>query len=158
MTREMTIRKATLKDVPSIVELWKELMDFHKERDKLFSRCATGDKTFADFVTGHISSAASRVFVAKAGSDIVGYCLAIVAKSPPVLKTKKYGLIQDIAVTGAYRRRGIGERLLKEALNFFKEKGLHRIEARFATNNKLSTGFWAKMEFKPYLKTVFLEI
>ncbi len=158
MAKNITIRKATLEDVPAIVELWKEFMDFHKERDRLFSRCVTGDKAFADFITGHISNDTSCVLVAEAGMDIVGYCLAIVEKSPPVLEIKKYGLIQDIAVTEAYRREGIGEKLLKEALSFLREKGLHRIEARFAINNKLSTEFWAKMGFRPYLETAFMEI
>ncbi len=157
MTREITIRKATVEDVPAIVELWKELMDFHKECDRLFSRSENGHKAFTDFITGHISSDTSCVFVAEVGMDIVGYCLAVVEKSPPVLEIKEYGFIQSIAVTGEYRRGGIGERLIKEALSFFKEKGLHRIEARHSARNKLATGFWAKMGFKPYLKTVFLE-
>jgi ribosomal protein S18 acetylase RimI-like enzyme len=158
MGKNITIRKATAEDVPAIVELWKELIDFHKECDRLFSRSENGHKAFTDWITGHISSDTSCVFVAEAGMDIVGYCLAIVEKYPPVLEIKKYGLIQDIAVTGAYRRGGIGERLLKEAKGFFREKGLRRIETRVAINNKLSTGFWAKMGFKPYLETAFMEI
>lgn len=158
MTREIIIRKATAKDVSSIVELWKELMDFHKEFDRFFSRSANGHEGFADFITGHISSETSNVFVAEAGKDIVGYCLAIAEKHPPVLEIQKYGLVQDLAVTKKHRRRGIGERLLKEALSWFFEKGVDRIETRVAKCNKLSTEFWAKMGFTPYLETVFMEI
>ena len=67
MSRRVIIRKAVLEDVPSIVGLWKELMDFHRERDLLFSRSATGDEGFVDFITGHILSETSCVFVAAAG-------------------------------------------------------------------------------------------
>ncbi len=158
MTREIIIRKAIAKDVSSIVELWKELMDFHKEFDRFFSRSANGHKGFADFITGHISSETSNVFVAEAGKDIVGYCLAIAEKHPPVLEIQKYGLVQDIGVTKKYQRRGIGKRFLKEAQSWFSQKGIHRIEARIATSNKLAREFWAKMGFTPYLETVFLEI
>ena len=158
MTGKVTIRKAVAEDIPSIVELWKELMDFHKARDRIFSRSATGHQAFADYVTGHIKSETSRVFVAEAGKNLVGYCIAFIEKYPPVLKMTEYGLIQDISVTKKYQRRAIGKRLLKEAQNWFSEKGVHRIEARVAKSNKLSTEFWAKMGFSPYLETVFLEI
>jgi ribosomal protein S18 acetylase RimI-like enzyme len=158
MTIEAIIRKAGRADVPSILELWKELMDFHKERDQLFSRSATGHESFADFITGHISSETSNVFVAEAGKDIVGYCIAIVEKYPPVLEIQEYGLVKSLAVTEEHRHSGIGKRLLEEAQSWFSEKGVHRIEARVAKSNRLATDFWAKMGFVPYLETVFFEI
>ena len=158
MTGEVIIRKAVAEDVPSILELWKELMDFHKELDRIFSRSATGHEAFADFITGHISSESSCVLVAEAGTDIAGYCLAIIEKYPPVLEMHEYGLIQDIAVTGKCRHSGIGKRLLKEARIWFSKKGVHRIEARVSKSNRLATDFWTKMGFAPYLETVFLEI
>jgi GNAT superfamily N-acetyltransferase len=158
MSGQVNIQDAVVEDVPAITELWKELMDFQRERDRLFSRSATGHEGFADYVTGHILSETSRVFVAEAGKDVVGYCLAIVEKYPPVLEIKEYGLVQDLAVTKKHRRSGIGKRLLKEARNWFYEKGVHRVEARVATTNKISTEFWAKMGFTPYLETVVLEI
>jgi GNAT superfamily N-acetyltransferase len=158
MATGITIRKAVTQDVPSILELWKELMDFHKERDRIFSRSATGHEGFADVITGHISSDISCVFVAEAGKDIVGYCLAFIEKYPPVLEIKEYGLVQDVAVTENHRRRGIGKRLLHEAQRWFSKNGVRRIEARVAATNKISTGFWSKMGFTPYLETVFVEI
>jgi len=158
MNGKVNIREAVMEDVPAIIEIWKELMDFHKERDRFFSRSATGHESFADFITGHISNESSYVFVAETGEDIVGYCLAIVEKHPPVLEVQEYGLVQDLAVTSKYRRSGIGERLFKEARGWFSEKGVRRIETRVAKSNKAATEFWAKMGFIPYLETVFMEI
>ena len=158
MNRQVNIRQAVMEDVPAIVELWKELMDFHKELDVFFSRSAIGHEGFADFITGHISSETSYVFVAEADKNLVGYCLAIIEKYPPVLEIQEYGLVQDLAVTGKYRRSEIGERLFKEARGWFSEKGVRRIETRVAKSNKLSTAFWAKMGFIPYLETFFMEI
>jgi len=158
MAKRTTIRKAVQKDVPAIVELWKEMIDFHKERDRFFSRSAAGHQAFADFITGHITSETSDVFVAEARKDIVGYCLAVVEKYPPLLEIQEYGLVRNMAVSRKYRRKGIGKRLLKEAQSWFSGKGVHRIETRVATSNKLAGEFWAKMGFAPYLETVFLEL
>ena len=158
MAKRVIIRKALIEDIPSILELWKELMDFHKERDRIFSISSTGHKKFAEHIKSHITSGKSPVFVAEAGKELVGYCLAIVQKNPPVFETKEYGLVENIAVSGKYRRRGIGEKLLHETRNWFSAKGIRRIEAHVAITNNVSTGFWAKMGLKPYLKTFFMEI
>ena len=158
MAGRVIIRKAVMEDVPSILELWKEMMDFHKERDRIFSRSVTGHEGFADYISGHMSRDTSCVFVAEAGKAVVGYCLAFVERYPPVLEMKEYGHVQDIAVSEKYRRKGVGQRLLREARKWFSEKGVHRIEARVATTNRISKGFWAKMGFKPYLETVFFEV
>jgi len=158
MAKEVIIRKAVAADVPFIVELWKELMDFHKERDRIFSRSATGHESFADFITGHISNETSCLFVAEAGKGIVGYCLALIEKYPPVLEMSEYGLVQDLAVTEKYRRGGIGKRFLKEAQSWYCEKGIHRVEARVSKYNETSREFWSEMGFTPYLETVFLEV
>jgi len=158
MAKKVIIRKAVTEDVPSIVELWKELMDFHKARDRFFSRSQTGDKSFADFITGHILNDTSYVLVAEAGKDIIGYCLAILSKYPPVLEIQEYGLVQAIAITKKYRCKGVGKKLFKKVQTWFSERGIHRIEAPVAKSNKLAREFWAKMGFTPYLETVFLEI
>ena len=80
MAREVIIRKAVAEDVGSILELWKELRDFHKELDGFFSRSATGHEGFAEFLMVHIKSEDSCVYVAADGKDLVGYCMATISK------------------------------------------------------------------------------
>jgi len=158
MRTEVSIRRPTAEDVPIIIEMWKELMDFHKERDEFFSRSTTGHEGFTDFITAHIAKDASCVLVAELKENIVGYCLVAIEKYPPVLQIQEYGRVHNLAITKKYRCRGIGKELLREAQAWFCEKGVHRIEARIATSNKLATKFWAKMGFRPYMEAVFLEI
>jgi len=159
MAVKVTIRKATTKDVSAIVELWKELMDLHKAVEPFFSRSRTGHKAFADFIAKkRLASENAYVCVAAAGKDIVGYCMANIEKYPPVLQIKEAGRIENLAVTKKWRNKGIGQRLLKKVRKWFSEKGVCRIEVRVSIANKSATRFWAKMGFKPYLETVFLEI
>jgi ribosomal protein S18 acetylase RimI-like enzyme len=158
MAGRVIIRKAVREDIPTILELWKELMDFNKKYDRIFSRSATGHEGFAKLLTGHISSDTSCVFVAEAGKDIIGYCLAIIEKYPPFFESKGRGLVQNVAVTQQYRRRGIGKQLLKKTQSWFSKKGVQRVEAYVAKTNKISKGFWAKMGFTPFVETVFREI
>ena len=98
------------------------------------------------------------VVVAVDGEYLIGYCMAKISMYPPVLEEQRYGEIENIAVTEKYRRSRVGERLLDEVRKWYCDKGIHRIEAKVSRCNIVSTGFWAKMGFTPYLETVFMEI
>ena len=158
MNDKIVIRNATLDDLDVIATLWKEFMDFHKVRDSHFTRSSDGHANFADFIRKHISSEDSSVLVAESDSNVVAYCLATVANTPPVFEDTQYGTIFDLAVTESCRRQGIGERMFAVVRDWFKQKEIRRVEIRVSLSNETSTNFWRKMGFEPYLETVVKEI
>ncbi len=157
MRKLITIRKTTAKDVPAILELWKELMDLHKKLDPIWTRAASGHKRFAEFLTHHIDSNDSCAFVAINGKNPVGFCLTRISDYPPVLEKQQYAELTNIAVTKKYRRHGIGKKLVKKVRQWCAKRGVTRIEARYSTENPIAAEFWAKAGFRPYLKSTFLE-
>lgn len=154
---QVVLRQATLEDIPAIIELWKEMIDFHRRRDPFFTRAVDGDDVFAKYVEKNISSETACVYVAIIGGTIVGYCQGKLEKHPPVLVQTDYGQILDFAISADYRRSGLGERLCRAIQGWFVLKGVHRIEVRHSEFNETASNFWAKMGFKPYLKTLFKE-
>ena len=158
MAKKIKIREAVKNDVTALVELWKEMMDFHKERDKIFTRTATGHERWIEFITGYIASENSCVLVAECDGRIVGHSLALIEEYPPVLTTKRYGLFKETVVAADYRGCGVGERLVKEMLKWFYEQEMKRIEVKVSVHNELSTVFWRKMGFRPYIETLYFEI
>ena len=154
---EYHIRSAAQSDVKSIVELWKEMFDLHKERDSHFTRSSDGHENYEKLINEGLASDDYHILVAETDKKIIGYCLANVAKYPPSFELKEYGAIFDLSVTRNYRRKSLGEKLLKEAYNWFSKKGIKRIEARVATSNDISQKFWRKMGFAPYMEILFLE-
>lgn len=155
---EPVIRKATKKDLESIGNLWKEFMDFHKERDPAFTRSADGHEHFKQFLAGHLEKESSLVLVAELDGALVGYCLAMLAKSPPVFENRDYGSVYDLAVTQRCRRAGIGEKMYKKAESWFSDQGVHRIELRVVVSNEVATAFWRKMGFKPHVENLYKKI
>lgn len=147
---EVLIRKAGAGDLEVIGKLWCEFMDFHSARDPHYSRAEAGEKCFKEFIGKRIASADSRVLVAESGGEVVGYLLAGLTQNPPVLKERDYGVISDLAVTGRCRRMDIGGKMYREALLWFAERGVRRIELRVAAANEVSTAFWVKNGFAPY--------
>ncbi len=155
---ELVIRKATTKDLETIGLLWQEFMDFHKERDPAFTRSADGHEHFKEFLSGHLEKESSLVLVAEQDGDVVGYCLAMLAKFPPVFENRDYGTIYDLAVTQRWRKAGIGEKMYKAAEKWFSEKGIHRIELRVVVSNEIAKAFWRKMGFKPHVENLYKKI
>ncbi len=159
MTKEVVVRKATAKDISSIVELWKELMDFNKQHDEHWSRFESGHENFAYFLNSHVADDTFCILVAEMDKDIIGYCLSEIRKcEPQFFETQEYGHISNLAVTENYRSKGIGTKLFRETVIWFSQQGIHRIETCVSTSNDLSKEYWARMGFTPYLETVFLEI
>jgi ribosomal protein S18 acetylase RimI-like enzyme len=154
---QVVLRKATLEDIPVIIRLWKEMMDFHRKRDPFFTLADNSEEVFAQFVEKNINSETACVYVAVVGEKIVGYCQGKLEKHPPVLAVTDYGYILDFAVATYYRRTGVGEKMYKALYDWFVKKGVHRLEVRHSEFNEIATQFWPKMGFRSYLKTLFLE-
>jgi ribosomal protein S18 acetylase RimI-like enzyme len=148
----MKIREATTEDIPALVELWKEFMDFHRSRDSYFSRTPDGHERWAKFATGNIDKDDWLFIVAEIDGTIGGYCMATILDNPPVIPTRQYGYIQDIVVTSGNRRSGIGTALFKHAEHWLLSKGMDRIELDVSTTNEVSSAFWRNNGFGDYLE------
>ena len=159
MAQRVTVRKAKKGDVTAIVDLWKELMDFHKSLDAVFTRSRTGHKVFAEYLAKErLDNEIACTWVAHSGTMVVGFCMAVIKKSPPVVKIKEYGHLEVMVVPKEWQGKGIGRRLFKKAKSWFDKKNLIRLEVHFSVHNEMARAFWREMGFLPYLETGFMEL
>ena len=154
----MKIMEATEKHIPEIVELWKELADHHSKIHNFFTRRQNGHMNFKNFISELIKSKDAKILVALQDNNVIGYIVAKVDIYPPVYNIEKYGAIYDMYVNPIYRRKHIGYNLWQEALNWFKLKGLARVELSIVPKNLKASSFWKKQGFKDYMHKLFLEI
>jgi GNAT superfamily N-acetyltransferase len=140
--QDIEIRNATKEDLDEIVELWKEFMDFHRDKDR------DGHKKFKDFLSENLDDPDWLVMVAIEADRPVGYLMATVLEYPPVFETKRHGFVQDVAVTEVARRHGVASALFEWAERWFRQRGLTRIELNVAACNEISQSFWKRMGFK----------
>lgn len=145
----LNIRRAEAGDVPSVVGLWEEFMDFHSTRDGRLRRAADANQAFAAFLEGRLRDPGAAVWVAELERTRVGYSLAVLAEAPPVFLDRRHGQIYELAVTARFRRQGIGEALLATAIAWFRERGVTRVELRVSASNEVASAFWKKQGFAP---------
>ena len=151
----MVIRQAHQEDIPKIVPVWRELMEFHAQRDAFYEPCDGAEGSFTAYVSENIESDNALVLVAELDGRCVGYCQCRIETYPPVFHIKQYGQISDICVLGEHRRTGVGEQLVGRAMEWFRTKRMTRIEVRRLKCNEISSKFWPKQGFIPYLETLY---
>jgi ribosomal protein S18 acetylase RimI-like enzyme len=151
----MKIMQAEESQVPEITELWKELIDFHGEIDGFYARRGDAASNFERYLNDCMASEDSLVLTALEEGAVAGYSISTTAKHPPVIEVQSYGLITDMAMSSKYRARGIGSRMLYEIQDWFKSRGISRIELHVAYANHIGYSFWTKHGYKDYERVLF---
>lgn len=153
----MEIREAVQHDLLEVVDLWKELMDFHKELNPVFTRSGKGADYFLKRIEEQLKSENEGLIVAEDAGRIIGFSTIAVAESPPIFESGKYGVISDIAVARTNRRKGVGLALFDASVKWLSDRGIKRIEVHILDANSLAQGFWREMGFKPFLTGLYKE-
>jgi GNAT superfamily N-acetyltransferase len=153
---EIIIRNAEDMDIPRIIELWKEHLDYHAKYDSFFERAEGSETGFQKYLTDNLANIG--LYIAEINSKIVGFILLEIEIRPPCFVNRNFGMISDIAVTKEFRFRTIGKQLLKHALPWFKERNINRIETRILVANPSATAFWSSAGFNLYMNCSYLQI
>jgi len=153
------IVRAEERHVPDIGKLWLEYMHFHQDIDPIFT---TVDDAVPIFEENHLlpvmKSEDSLVLVALDEGRVVGYSFSEIRQTSKVLKRNRHGYVHDMAVTASYRRRGIGEKMFDELLNWFYSKNIDRVELDITTKNQVASSFWKKHGFTNYTRRLYRQI
>ena len=150
----MNIREAMPSDVPGLQALWIEFMDYHSHLDPAYTRSEEAVTNWVTYVNSKFEDESSALFVAIDVGSLVGYAGAVVREYPPVWTVRKFGFIEEIAVTGDFRRHGIGRQLLAVAEEWLLAQGVKKIEVKIDTANTASQGLFRSQGFMDHTETL----
>ena len=145
-------------DIPALLELWMELMEFHRPFNTVFELEDDAQDTMIRGWRDQFERDDRVLLVAKRGEIICGYLSGAIRSQPPVFKARQYGEIVDIAVRAQDRRQGLGDRMLREAISWFRQKEIDRVQIRVAPQNEIGSAFWRKYGFRDYLHELYLKL
>ena len=109
----MTIRPAKPGEVTTVLALCKELNSDPAAMDHPRPMTEKNLRTLSEFITKLIEEDPHQVVVAEEDGELIGYLMfQRIAKS--ILETDRpWAAVSDLYVRPAYRRRGIGKKLLQ---------------------------------------------
>ena len=138
--------------------LWQEMMDFHGAIDGRFCFEPGAVREFERHFQATLRCRESRLLVAEAGGQVVGYILGEIHSRKPIYPVGRYGFISDISVSAAVRRRGIGRALATGMFDWFRLQRVTAVELFAAEANPASLAFWRSLGFNDFLRLMRHEL
>lgn len=146
------LRNATSKDVAALVPLLVRLKRLNEEFDPLLKVRDDVEARAKEVLLRDLENENAVVLAAEGvGADkdkVVGVVRALV-RERPFYAPERDGVILDIYLLPLYRRKGVGEYMLREVTTRLKELGAGVVTAEFPTQNEIAVRFYAKRGFRP---------
>jgi len=132
----MIIRPALPVDVPAVLPMVRAIYDLHERFDHpRFGVLPDVLDSYAKWLPNRSLDPRSVFLVADDHGAVVAYLIATVEENIPVYEVTHYGFIHDIFVQPSHRGRGIGERMIEEAVRRFTAIGVRQIRLETAMGN-----------------------
>jgi len=158
---EFIIRPGTEDDLPEMLRLWREMMDFHARLEPRFRPLPppageqAWEKHLREGVWGNESWC---VFVAEADGRLIGQIMGVLRDQLPVFEPERYGYVTDVVVDPAARRHGVGRALFEALKAWFCERGVSHLQLGVAHNNPVSQAFWRAMGCTDYTDILWCDL
>jgi GNAT superfamily N-acetyltransferase len=135
------IERATEKDLAVVFKLIRELAEYEKLADHVIANEATLRESLFGV------RRAAEVLLAYAGDEPAGFAVFFQTFSTFLGVPGMY--LEDIFVVPAWRRHGLGRRLLVELAKVAVARGYGRVEWSVLDWNELAIGFYKSIGAKP---------
>lgn len=138
---KLIIREATENDIPQILNLIKELAEF----EKLSQYVTADEEILKENIFG--SRRYAEVILAEFEGNLAGQ--AIFFYNFSTFQGKPGIYLEDLYVRPSYRKKGIGNELLKYLINLAKSNNYGRIQWIVLDWNKSAIEFYKKLGAEP---------
>ena len=146
----MEIRKLTACDYDRVIELYKELDDFHVQaRPDYFVRRDKNEIYPKDAFVHNLAHPGVLELGAFENEQLVGFVRASLWEESGMVKDVKTVCLDTIYVLPAYRRKGIAARLFAEVEAWAKEQGAIRLDLHTWNFNKNAIAMYQAMGMTP---------
>ena len=145
----MKIRVAKKDDLKVIQKLLYEEDLYHYENDKVENKKPVVGSRPDDVVLDNLDTPTSKFFLADEDNEVAGLVwVAIkIREENGVFNKKTFGYINDIGVSEKFRGRGLGRKLLEQAIKWVKEQDVGTLELRVDSFNKPAIGLYKNKGF-----------
>lgn len=154
---EIRIRRASEGDSDALVNLMLRLKRLNEEFDPLYTVKEGAEEEAREVISKSFKDENVVMLVAECEGRVVGFIRVVVEKRL-FYTPEREGVISDLYVLPAYRKRGVGKRLLEEASSILKGIGVEILAAEFPPHNKIAVDFYEGQGFKPLLNRFFKEL
>lgn len=158
-TMSVMIRPATVDDHAGITRIAAELARMHAWA--LPNRYRESDDPMpVEYLRSLLASDEVLVLVAEGDGKVVGYEVLRLQDTPPIefVMPRRFVLVSDLAVSEAWRGRGVGPLLIDAAIGWARDRGVSEIELGVFEFNESAIGFYEHLGFRTVKRTMAMSI
>lgn len=134
-TPETIYREAVEADFPAVAALYEKLDDLLRQHTYSFPRVEKVGELWLDMFRRTLGRF-SVLYVAELEGEIVGFIVARLKRVPEYLGGVMVGELKDMWVEPKVRRLGIGEALLRLAIEWCRSQEVYSCEAQILLGNE----------------------
>ena len=155
----MTIRPATVSDVPLVLPMVAAVAALHRSWDPAkFAYKPGPEQIYRGWLTGRVTDARGVFLVAERDGNLVGFLVATVEQEIPIYTVREFGFIHDIWVDPAYRNEGVGRQLVMLAIERFRQIGVPQVRGDTAAANDAARGLLKSCGMRPSTTEMLVEL
>ncbi len=146
----VTVRPAEKKDIPSIMELLRQVNRVHQEkRPDLFKLTTKYDEAELEEI---INNDRTPVFVAEDGGSILGhgFCILQRPENTRLLVDNLTLYIDDICVDESARGQHVGRSIYEHIIDYARERGCYNVTLNVWNCNPGAMKFYESLGLVPY--------
>ena len=143
------IRNANIDDLKTILDFNKALFEYETAFNTQFDAKWSHSKAGITYFTNVINGINGYSLVAEIDETVVGY-VAVSIYNLTFRTTNPIGELDNVYIDKSYRRKGVGQELIKGAIQKAKEKGVMRLRVEAAIQNEKAITFYRKCGFKDF--------
>lgn len=134
----MKVRNATPADMDKICSFKGKSVSLN------FPRSTFNEEMFRRHLLRQVGLKPDTIKIIEVGGQVAGYIWFKVVDS----SVGVFGRIEHVFVDDAFRKRGIGKKLMKEAEAYFKDKGVRKVKLTVTTGNKTAASMYKSMGYE----------
>jgi ribosomal protein S18 acetylase RimI-like enzyme len=144
------IRRATKDDYRSLLPLFDQADEFHRENEPGVFRKPDGPPRAMEYYLNLLSLENVGFFIAEEDKQIVGFVHVELRETPPipVLVSRKYAIVDTIVVKADEQRRGIGRNLMQTAHAWAAARDASSVELTVYEFNERAIEFYRDLGYE----------
>jgi GNAT superfamily N-acetyltransferase len=156
----MTIRPATIDDVPAVLPMVRAIAAMHEQLDPAkYGYRADVAEMYRGWLTSQATDARGVFLVAETdGGKVVAFLVGTVEREIPIYRLSQFGFIHDVWVEEDYRNEGIGRQLVAAAVERFRQLGAPQVRCDTVWGNAIARYLFKACGFRPSVVEMLIEL
>lgn len=144
---DINIRHARAQDIQTVAEMCRELLMLHSEFSEFWTPSDNCLESYLDYMAKAEDDSERALLVAIHSDEVIGFIHGTLQTPPPPVENKTRGLITDLMVSPAVRRKGTGSELHAALLEWFRAQNANEVTLTMACKNEAAVAFWRKLGY-----------